>query len=336
MSWYEKGANDIVVVEQMDGTLKSTQLNAKLPRNRAWGARSLFINGRPVPTESIIEVSPRGAIYFHRAPNTCSFTSNELRAMNLMPGMNSGLLKVQKPWREIWFRDVTIEFNIFFYRQNGHGPRFVAFDLDNTRMMTEHGNLVPDYELNEHNPVAIEMLDKVRRNGYQPIYITSRSYLQADDIRFHLFEYLQRINGYSVPRGPVFMAPKAFRESVPNVYKTMHLINFEELFYEPQNVFKGAYGYLSTDAEVYVDAGISANFTFLIDSRDGKMYNLDTKEETSYREQADIVDIIYPRMPAKTNIHIALIFAKLMFKLAENCQPAAAAAATAAIDTMTP
>merc|ERR1712121_231380 len=115
LSWYEKGGNDVVVVQQMDGTLKSTQFNVKLPRNRAWGARSLYINGRPVRTESVIEVSPRGAIYFHRAPNTCSFTSNELRAMNLMPGRNSGLLKVQKPWRESWFRDVTIEFNIFFY-----------------------------------------------------------------------------------------------------------------------------------------------------------------------------------------------------------------------------
>jgi len=326
----------MVVVEQMDGTLRATQLNIKLPRNRAWGPRSLFINGMPIRTETTIEVSPHGAVYFHRVPNTCTFTSNELRAMNLMPGKNSGLLKVQKPWREIWFRDVTIEFNIFFYRQHRNGARFVAFDLDDTRVNSEHGLMVPEYELTERNSYAIEMLDKIHKNGYQPVYITSRSYLHAEDVRYHLFEYLQRINGYSVPMGPIFMAPKAFAESVTNVYKTMHLINFEELFYEPQNVFKGAYGHLSTDVDVFVDAGLSANFTFVIDSKDGKMYNLDTKEETSYREQADVVDILYPRMPAQTNIHIALIFAKLMFKLAENCQPATAAAAAAVNAAMTP
>jgi len=332
LSWYQKGANDIVVVQQPDGQLKSTQLNVKLPRNRSWGQRSLFINGRPVPTEATMEVSPRGAIYFHRNPNTCTFTSNELRGMNLLPGKNSALLKVQKPWREIWLRDITIPFNIYFYNQDS---KFVAFDIDDAQARKEHGIVVPEYELTERNTDAIELLDKLHRNGYTPVYVTSRPYLQGEEIRYHMFEVLQGINGYSVPEGPIFMAPKAYDNSVTNVYKTMHLINFEQMFYEPQEVFKGAYGHISIDTDVYVDAGISTNFTFLIDSRDGKMYNLDTREETSYREQADIVDIIYPRMPASTNIHIALIFAKLMFRLAEVCQPAAANAAAAAAATTT-
>lgn len=332
MSWYEKGANDVVVVEQPDGQLRSTQFNVKLPRNRSWGQRVLYINGVPVQTETTIEVSPRGAIYFHRNPNTCSFTSNELRAMNLLPGKNSGLLKVQKPWREIWLRDVTVQFNIYFYSQES---RFVAFDLDDVEARKEHGYVVPEFELTERKPDAIEMLDKIHRNGYNPFFVTSRPYLQGEEIRYHLFETLQGINGYSVPEGPIFMAPKAFQDSVTNVYKTMHLINFQQLFFEPEEVFQGAYGHFSTDSDVFVDAGISTNFTFLIDSRDGKMYNLDTKEETSYREQADIVDIIYPRLPASTNIHIALIFAKLMFRLAEVCQPATATAANAAVAATT-
>jgi len=238
--------------------------------------------------------------------------------MNLMPGRNTGLLKIMKPWREIWMRDVLVPFNIYFYSQ---AARFVAFDVDDTRTERKHGLMLPGWELYNRKTDAIELVDKLEKNGYHVVYLTSRPYTESQEIRSHLFESMRMINGYSVPMGPLFMAPRAFKDAVTNVYKTMHLINFGELFYEQEDVFRGAYGHVDNDVDVYMESGIKANFTYLIDN-DGKMYNLDTKEETSYREQADVIDIIYPRMPATLNVHIASVFAKLLFRLAEVCNPA--------------
>merc|ERR1719320_109644 len=251
--------------------------------------------------------------------------------MNLMPGRNNGMLKVQKPWREVWQRDIVIQFNIHFYNQSS---RFIAFDFDDVMSRKEHGYLLPDYEINENKPEAIEMLEKIYRNGYTPVYLTSRPYTQSEEIRYHLFERMRRMRGYSVPETPLFMSPRAFKDSVTNVYKTMYLINIAQLFYEPQEVFQGAYGHLSIDSEVFVDAGINSNYTWLIDDG-GKMYNMETKEETSYAEQAEIVDINYPRMPDNVNIHIALTFAKLLFQLAQVCHPEAANVTTTTMATTT-
>jgi len=291
MSWTEGGANDMVVVGGY-GEMRSTQFNVKLPRMRSWGPRKLYVNDKFVSLESKIDVTPKGSIFFNRQPNTCRFTSMELSSMNLMPGRNRAWLKIEKPWMEIWLKDVIIPFSIYYYPE---GSRFVAFDIDNPMgEMDKYGYNMENYELNENRPEAVEMLDRIYRNGYTPVYITSRPYTQSKDVRYHLFEAMRDLNGFSLPMGPLFMAPRAFNGGMTRMYKTMQLINFANLFREPRAVFQGAYGHMSMDMEVYSDAGIDQGNIYLRDN-EGRMYNMATREETSYRLQCDMVDMTYPR-----------------------------------------
>jgi len=316
LSWYATGANDVVVVRQPNGQLRATQLNVKLPRNRAWGPRQIFVNGVPIRMDSNMDVSPHGNVFFHRDPYTCQFTNNELQRMRLMPGKNDAILKVMKPWREIWLRDITVSFNIHFFNQSS---RFVAFDIDSPKTIKEHGYLLPEYGIDEEKAEAIELLDKIERNGYSPVYLTSRPFIESEDIRYYLFERLQHVKGHSLPEGPLFMAPRAYEDAIANVYKTMSLLNLIKLFDRfEENIFVGAYGHIDTDVDVYIDAGISTNTTYLED-RDGKLFNVETKEESSYQLQTEKIDSIYPKLNDGKHAEIANLFSKLMLKLAKTC-----------------
>merc|ERR1719320_848765 len=325
--WSEGGANDVVVVGQNNGEIKSTQFNVKLPRmGGAWGNRRLYVNDKMIRLESRMDVTPTGFAYFHRHPYSCSFTPEELRYMDLMPGRNRAWLRVDKPHSDrtdMWHKEMIIPFDIYFYNETS---RFVAFDIDNPMGEdNEHGYFMPRYELEYTRPDAIEMLDRIYRNGYTPVYFTSRPHTESRDVRYHLFQKLRNVNGFSLPMGPLFMGPRAYRREMTQTHKTMQLIHFSHMFNDPQDVFYGAYGHENTDSYVYRDAEIMPSRVYLID-QEGKMFNMETKEETSYRQQSEMVDSNYPQWdpyhpePYNPNVNprIAKAFARFMFRLAQS------------------
>jgi len=282
----EGGANDMVVVGQYNGEKRSTQFNVKLPRGRLYGTLKLYINGRMMPLQSKMAVTRGKSVYFSRPTHACTFTPMELSYMYLMPGINQAWLKVENPWRDMFRKDIVIPFNIYYYNETS---RFVAFDLDNPMgRQDENRNVIPRYDMSQ----AINMLNRIYQNGYTPVYITSRPYTESRNLRYQLFGAPRNVYGFSLPMGPLFMAPRA--RGMTHTYKTMQLINLSHIFNEPRGVFYGAYGHASIDSDIYRNAGIMPSHTFLFDEQ-GRMFNMKTKEGTSYREQTEMVDVIYPK-----------------------------------------
>jgi len=301
-SWHESGANDVVVVLQPDGSMMATQFNVKLPQHRGWGPRQLYVNGRPVPMDSHMDVTTNGNIFFRRNPYSCTFTNRELQSMFLHPGRNSGILKVMKPYREMWLRDVSVPFNIFLYNETS---RFVAMDIDSPTTRKDNGYLIPEYNLNEEHAGAIELMDKVYKNGYVPIYLTARPFTKSEDIRFYMFERLQDIRDFSLPETPIFMAPRAYPDNIANIFKTASLLSMTQLYQRwEKDVFMGAYGQMELDTNVFYDAGIDRNSTYLED-RHNRLYNMEDKKETTFQDQCENVDTMYPKVPVD---HLSLIY----------------------------
>jgi len=291
-SWHESGANDVVVVDQPDGSMRATQFNVKLPQHRAWGPRQVYVNGRPVPMDSHMDVTTNGNVFFRRNPYACTFTNRELQSMKLRPGRNNGIFKVMKPYREMWLRDLSVPFNIFYYNQSS---KFVAMDIDSPKTRKDNGYLIPEYNLNEEHADAIKLMDKVEKNGYVPIYLTARPFTKSEDIRFYMFERLQDIRGFSLPETPLFMAPRAYPDAIANIFKTTSLLSLKQLFQRwEEDIFMGAYGNMELDTNVFYDAGINRNFTFLED-RYNRLYNMENKRETTYDQQCSKVDTMYPK-----------------------------------------
>lgn len=104
-----------------------------------------------------------------------------------------------------------------------------------------------------------------------------------------------------LPPGPVFMAPTTFRESLaeafsnPNIAKTKTLREIFALFTIQENVVKGAYGNKRTDTIAYMDAGITPDKIWIVDT-DGVLRSAKDGRETSYEEHAERVHDLYPNV----------------------------------------
>ena len=108
--------------------------------------------------------------------------------------------------------------------------------------------------------------------------------------------------GFSLPKGPLFVSPKVTTDAVlhiksQNIDKTKQIASLLELFDGRQDVVAGAYGNRNTDVESYMDTGIRPDKIYLINKR-GVLRNARTGKGTSYAEQLENVDVLYPKYPA--------------------------------------
>ena len=125
------GANDILVVEQSDGSLKSTKIEAQVGKfnsftslftSRRGKKVDVFINGQKMIFNQPLIVSGSGKISFNRQSNRYDIQNNEWQSISLNPGRNPGVFKVEA-------LGVTISFNVFKFDQNS---KLVLTDIDGT------------------------------------------------------------------------------------------------------------------------------------------------------------------------------------------------------------
>ncbi|KAI4126734.1 MAG: hypothetical protein LQ338_003598 [Usnochroma carphineum] len=139
-------------------------------------------------------------------------------------------------------------------------------------------------------------------NGYNILYLTSRSVGQADTTRAYLNGVSQE--GFKLPKGPVIMSPDrtiaALRREIylrkPEVFKMACLRDILSLFGNKRNPFYAGFGNRLTDALSYRTVNIPSTRIFTINSNAEVSLDLLTlnKYKNSYVTMRELVDHFFP------------------------------------------
>lgn len=146
-------------------------------------------------------------------------------------------------------------------------------------------------------------------NGYNILYLTSRSVGQADTTRSYLNGVSQE--GFKLPKGPVIMSPDrtiaALRREIylrkPEVFKMACLRDILNLFGPERKPFYAGFGNRLTDALSYRSVNIPSTRIFTINSNAEVSLDLLTlnKYKSSYVTMREVVDHFFPTISLLTN-----------------------------------
>lgn len=152
-----------------------------------------------------------------------------------------------------------------------------------------------------HTGVA-KLYRDIVANGYNILYLTSRSVGQADTTRTYLNGVSQE--GFKLPKGPVIMSPDrtiaALRREIylrkPEVFKMACLRDISNLFSHKRDPFYAGFGNRLTDALSYRSVNIPSTRIFTINSNAEVSLDLLTlnKYKNSYVTMRDVVDHFFP------------------------------------------
>lgn len=139
-------------------------------------------------------------------------------------------------------------------------------------------------------------------NGYNIMYLTSRSVGQADSTRTYLNGVVQE--NYRLPKGPTIMSPDrtiaALRREIylrkPEVFKMACLRDIKSLFGPNKTPFYAGFGNRLTDALSYRSVSIPSNRIFTINSNAEVSLDLLSlnKLRLSYVNMREVVDHYFP------------------------------------------
>ncbi|KAJ6264521.1 Lipin-3 [Drechslerella dactyloides] len=222
---------------------------------------------------------------------TLRLTSTQLKSLNLRPGANTLSFSVNKA-----------VCNAYLYLWKWNVP-IVISDIDGT--ITKSDALGHFYNMLgrdwTHSGVA-KLFTDISANGYNIIYLTSRSVGQADTTRNYLNGIVQ--DKYKLPKGPVIMSPDrtlaALRREVylrkPEVFKMACLRDILSLFGDLVNPFYAGFGNRLTDALSYRSVNVPSTRIYTIDSNGSVILDLLTLTtyKSSYVNMRDDVDHFFP------------------------------------------
>lgn len=152
-----------------------------------------------------------------------------------------------------------------------------------------------------HAGVA-KLYTDILNNGYNIMYLTSRSVGQADTTRAYLYGVCQ--DGYRLPKGPVICSPDrtmaALRREIylrkPEVFKMACLRDILNLFCGKENPFYAGFGNRLTDALSYRSVNIPSTRIFTINSNAEVSLDLLSlnKYKSSYVTMQELLDHFFP------------------------------------------
>lgn len=152
-----------------------------------------------------------------------------------------------------------------------------------------------------HAGVA-KLYTDIVNNGYNIMYLTSRSVGQADTTRAYLHGVCQ--DGYRLPKGPVICSPDrtmaALRREIylrkPEVFKMACLRDILNLFSGKENPFYAGFGNRLTDALSYRSVNIPSTRIFTINSNAEVSLDLLSlnKYKSSYVTMQELLDHFFP------------------------------------------
>ncbi|KAL8881038.1 MAG: hypothetical protein Q9198_001671 [Flavoplaca austrocitrina] len=222
---------------------------------------------------------------------TLRLTSDQLKALHLKPGPNIMSFSVNRAtcsaFMYYWTYDVPI----------------VISDIDGTITKSDALGHVLNMIGRDWTHIGVAKLyTDIVANGYNILYLTSRSVGQADTTRTYLNGVMQE--GFKLPKGPVIMSPDrtmtALRRELylrkPEVFKMACLRDIMNLFDQKRKPFYAGFGNRLTDALSYRSVNIPSTRIFTINSNAEVSLDLLTlnKYKNSYVTMRELVDHFFP------------------------------------------
>ena len=224
---------------------------------------------------------------------TLRLTSDQLRALDLKPGANSMSFSVNR---------ATCTACMHYWK---YDTPIVISDIDGTITKSDALGHVLNMIGRDWTHLGVAKLyTDIVNNGYNIVYLTSRSVGQADTTRAYLNGVVQE--GYRLPRGPVIMSPDrtiaALRREIylrkPEVFKMACLRDIMGLFGKGpgQTPFYAGFGNRLTDALSYRSVNIPSTRIFTINSNAEVSLDLLSlnRYKTGYASMREIVDHFFP------------------------------------------
>jgi phosphatidate phosphatase LPIN len=222
---------------------------------------------------------------------TLRLTSDQLKALNLSPGQNSMSFTVNR---------ATCQANMYLWR---HETPVVISDIDGTITKSDALGHVLNMIGRDwtHSGVA-KLYSDIAANGYNIMYLTSRSVGQADTTRTYLANIVQ--DGCRLPRGPTILSPdrtfSALRREIylrqPQVFKMATLRDIRILYGTDHKSFYAGFGNRLTDQISYRTVDVPRNRIFTINSNAEvslDLLSLNTLK-MSYVNINEVVDHYFP------------------------------------------
>ncbi|KAK8164059.1 Lipin/Ned1/Smp2-domain-containing protein [Phyllosticta citrichinensis] len=247
--------------------------------------------GLPTPPKSPEKMA--GGDSSKNYAKTLRLTNEQLQALKLKSGENTMTFTVNR---------ATCQASIYYWR---HNVPVVISDIDGTITKSDALGHVLNMLGRDWTHLGVAKLyTDIATNGYNLLYLTSRSVGQADTTRAYLNGVVQE--GYRLPKGPVIMSPDrtmaALRREVylrkPEVFKMACLRDIMGLFNKPQGEtpFYAGFGNRFTDALSYRSVNIPSTRIFTINANSEVSLDLLSlnKYKTGYTSMREIVDHFFP------------------------------------------
>ncbi|KAJ5858788.1 hypothetical protein N7534_004065 [Penicillium rubens] len=229
---------------------------------------------------------------------TLRLTSDQLKALELKPGANTMSFSVNR---------AVCTANMYLW--NGNTP-IVISDIDGTITKSDAlGHVLNMIGRDWTHAGVAKLYTDIVNNGYNIMYLTSRSVGQTDTTRAYLHGICQ--DGYRLPRGPVICSPDrtmaALRREIylrkPEVFKMACLRDILNLFCGKENPFYAGFGNRLTDALSYRSVNIPSTRIFTINSNAEVSLDLLSlnKYKSSYVTMQELLDHFFP--PTSLLVH---------------------------------
>ncbi|KAL4806509.1 Lipin/Ned1/Smp2-domain-containing protein [Aspergillus unguis] len=281
----ENGISDPGYHSDSDNSLRDPSFQMRHHR-----AKSDVQPGFPTPPQSPPNLNMPNEPLRNYA-KTLRLTSDQLKALDLKPGINDMSFSVNK---------ATCTANMYLW--SGDTP-IVISDIDGTITKSDAlGHVLNMIGRDWTHAGVAKLYTDIVNNGYNIMYLTSRSVGQADTTRSYIYGVNQ--DGYRLPKGPTIMSPDrtmaALRREIylrkPEVFKMACLRDILGLFNGKENPFYAGFGNRLTDALSYRSVNIPSSRIFTINSNAEVQLDLLSlnKYKSSYVSMRELVDHFFP------------------------------------------
>ncbi|KAK1757378.1 nuclear elongation and deformation protein 1 [Echria macrotheca] len=221
---------------------------------------------------------------------TLRLTSDQLKALDLKPGENSMSFTVNR---------ATCTAYMFLWKQE---TPVVISDIDGTITKSDAlGHVLNMIGRDWTHEGVAKLYSDIAANGYNIMYLTSRSVGQADTTRAYLRGIVQ--GEHRVPHGPTILSPDrtmaALRREIylrkPHVFKMATLRDIRSLYGPDQTPFYAGFGNRFTDQISYRTVDVPRARIFTINSNaEVSLDLLSLNKKLNYVHMNEIVDHYFP------------------------------------------
>ncbi|KAK6108166.1 LNS2 (Lipin/Ned1/Smp2) family protein [Brugia pahangi] len=248
-----------------------------------------------------VSSNPETTVEFPKYIRSLRLSSDKLKKLGLQEGANEARFSITTK-----FQGTTwCSCHIYLYKWT---ERLVISDIDGTITKSDVlGHVIPAIGGQWAHAGVAELYTRIKENGYQLVYLSSRAIGQSYSTK----KYLQSIaqNAKFLPDGPLLLSPTsvlmAFRREVidrkPEEFKIAALTDLKECF-PVKRPFYAGFGNRETDVVSYRAVDIPADRILIIDKQ-GRVRRADSIGfETSFMSLAmDTVDYMFPPLTRRRN-----------------------------------